>query len=326
MEIVRSLAELDPFAGRSVVTVGNFDGVHRGHQMVIDKVLSRARELHARAVAVTFDPHPAHVLSTGARLPLITPTEEKLDLLAATGLDCVLALPFNDDLRHWSPRQFAERVLANALNAVEVHEGETFRFGHNAEAGIESLAQLGSECAFAVRCYDPLVLRGGAVSSSRIRALVGAGKLAEARSLLGRSFAIRSTPAPGRGYGTRYAVPTINLAEYRDLIPALGVYITRLRVGEGASARVFRGVTNVGNRPTFGADSFAIETHLLDFEPLPLEASTPLELTFLKRLREERRFASPEDLRTQIGLDVDRAQRYFALCHAITCRRQTQTA
>lgn len=319
MEIIRSLAELDPFAGRSVVTVGNFDGVHRGHRMVIESVLQRARELHARAVAVTFDPHPAHVLAPDARVPLITPTAQKLELLADTGLDSVLVLPFDDELRRWSARQFAERVLANGLNAVEVHEGETFRFGYNAQAGIDSLAHIGRECAFAVRCYEPLVLRGGAVSSSRIRSLIGEGRLAEARALLGRSFSIHSTPAPGRGYGTRYVVPTINLAEYRDLIPALGVYVTRLRVGKGSSARVFRGVTNVGNRPTFGADSFAIETHLLDFEPLALDDSTPLELTFLKRLRDERRFASPEDLRAQIGRDVDRAQRYFALCGTIGC-------
>jgi riboflavin kinase/FMN adenylyltransferase len=317
MQVARSLAELDPFAGRSVVTVGNFDGVHRGHRMVIAKVLARARELHARAIAVTFDPHPAHHLHTQSRLPLITPTPEKLALLAATGLDCALVLPFDESLRRWTAREFAERVLRNSLNAVEVHEGETFRFGCDAEAGIDGLTDLGHDYAFAVRCYEPLVLRGAPVSSSRIRKLIAAGDLTEARALLGRPYAIRSTPASGRGYGTRYAVPTINLAPYPDLLPANGVYVTTLHIGDPASGRIFRGVTNAGNRPTFGADSFAVETHLLDFEPTDLDETTPLELTFLDRLRDERRFNSPEELRTQILRDVNRTQRYFHLCDTL---------
>jgi riboflavin kinase/FMN adenylyltransferase len=310
MKIARSLAELGLYASPAVVTVGNFDGVHCGHRMVIASVLSRARELNAKAVAVTFDPHPAHVLHTESRLPLITPLAEKLDLLAATGLDLALVLPFTDDLRHWTARHFAERVLRDALHAIEVHEGETFRFGHQAEADIAGLAQLGRELDFSVRTYEPCIARGAAISSSRIRRLIAAGNLHEARALLGRSFSIHSTPAPGRGYGTRYTVPTINLAPYADLMPAHGVYITTLKI---AGAHLFRGVTNIGNRPTFGADSFAIETHLLNFEPVALDETTPLEMTFLRRLRPEHRFDSPEALRAQIGLDVAKALRYFAL-------------
>ena len=299
---------------RTVVTVGNFDGVHRGHQMVIANVLARARALGARAVAVTFDPHPAHLLHPATRLPLITPLAAKLDLLAATGLDATLVLPFTDEVRQWTARTFAERILRDALHAAEVHEGENFRFGHGAEAGIDGLATLGSDCAFTVQTYQPLVLRGAAVSSSRIRRLLSVGHLSEARALLGRPFSIHGTPAPGRGYGTRYAVPTVNLASYCDLLPANGVYVTTLRIGAAADARTFRGVTNAGNRPTFGADSFAVETHLFNFEPLPLTESTPLELTFLHRLRDEQRFPTPEALRAQITQDVARAGRFFSLC------------
>ena len=166
---------------------------------------------------------------------------------------------------------------------------------------------------FGVKAYVPYIARGAAVSSSRIRALIVAGNMHQARALLGRSFAVLSTPASGRGYGTRYAVPTINLAPYTELLPAHGVYITTLRVGE----RVFRGVTNVGNRPTFGADSFAVESHLLDFEPVDLSESTPLELTFLRRVREERRFESTEALRDQIQRDVRQAHRFFVLSDAL---------
>ena len=316
MQIARSLTELD-FSGRSVVTIGNFDGVHCGHRMVIASVLERARALNASAIAVTFDPHPAHVLHTASRLPLITPLEEKLRLLAETGLDQVLVLPFTDELRHWTARHFAERVLRDALHAVEVHEGETFRFGYQAETDIAGLSELGRELGFGVKAYVPCIARGAAISSSRIRTLIAAGNLHEARALLGRSFSIRSTPASGRGYGTRYAVPTINLAPYPELLPAHGVYITTLRIGDD---RVFRGVTNVGNRPTFGADSFAVESHLLEFEPVDLSETTALELTFLRRLRAERRFESTDALRDQIKRDVRRALRFFALSDALKVR------
>ena len=317
MQITRSLSELDAFTSPSVITVGNFDGVHCGHRMVIASVLDRAHELNAKAVAVTFDPHPAHVLRTDSRLPLITPIDQKLELLAATGLDLTLVLPFTEDLRRWTARHFAQRILHQALHAIEVHEGETFRFGHHAEADINGLAQLGEELGFAVRTYIPRINRGEPISSSRIRHLIAAGKLHEARALLGRSFAIRSTPASGRGYGTRYAVPTINLAPYPDLLPAHGVYITTLKIGVD---HLFRGVTNVGNRPTFGTDSFAVETHLFNFEPIALDDTTPLELTFLHRLRAEQRFDSTEALRTQIGRDVQQAQRFFALADALHAR------
>jgi riboflavin kinase/FMN adenylyltransferase len=282
--------------------------------MVIASVLERARALNASAIAVTFDPHPAHVLHPGSRLRLITPLEEKLRLLADTGLDQVLVLPFTDELRHWTARHFAERVLRDALHAVEVHEGETFRFGYQAETDIAGLSELGRELGFGVKAYVPRIARGAAISSSRIRALIATGRLHEARSLLGRSFSVLSTPAPGRGYGSRYAVPTINMAPYTELLPAHGVYITALKIG---ADRIFRGVTNVGNRPTFGADSFAVESHLLDFEPVDLAETTPLELTFLRRLREERRFESTEALRGQILLDVQQAQRFFALADAL---------
>ncbi len=313
MRLARSLAELGASAP-SVVTIGNFDGVHCGHQTVIAAVNRRARELGARSVVVTFDPHPAHLLQTGSRVPLLTPLTRKVELLVATGVDLTLVLPFTETLRRWTAREFAERVLYTALQATEVHEGETFRFGHQAEADIHGLTAIGREFDFAVRAYQPVPRRGAPISSSRIRALIAAGNLSEARVLLGRPFAVDSTAASGRGYGTRYAVPTVNLAPYPELLPAHGVYITTLRIGDGPDAPLFRGVTNVGNRPTFGADSFAVESHLFDFTPIELTPETPLRLTFLRRLRPEQRFASPEALRAQISLDAAKAQRFFRLC------------
>jgi len=312
MKIFRSLDELVRSTQRSVVSIGNFDGVHLGHQMVLKSMIDRARELGAQSAVVTFDPHPSHVLHSSRRTPLITPLPQKLDLLAATGIDLVLVLEFNEELRRWSAPEFCHRVLCDALHTVEVHEGETFRFGYGAQADVASLSDLGRGCGFTVRAYEPRIIDGAPVSSSRIRALIAAGDIRDANTLLGRNFSVRSTPAHGRGYGTRYTVPTINLAAYTELLPAIGVYVTKLAVGSGEDSRTFQGVTNVGNRPTFGADSFAVETHLLDFEPIALDESTPLELSFLHRLRDERRFESPEALRAQIQLDVAEAKKIFA--------------
>jgi riboflavin kinase/FMN adenylyltransferase len=293
-----------------IATIGNFDGVHRGHCWVIAEVIARARTLGCRSLAITFDPHPARVLRPAAPHTLITPLARKLELLAATGIDATAVLPFDEAFSRITARDFATAILRDAVHATEVHEGENFRFGFNAEANIESLQTLGQELGFAVRIFAPQILRGHVVSSSRIRQLIAAGDMSQARALLGRPFSIDSTPAPGRGYGTRFTVPTINLAPYPELLPANSVYVTTLRVGD----ETFEAVTNIGNRPTFGADSFTVESHLLNFHPLSLDEQTPLRLTFLKRLRPEHRFPSPEALKAQIGLDVTRARRLFTLC------------
>src|SRR6185437_11358835 len=261
MQILRSLDELASNTKPSVVSVGNFDGVHLGHQLVLKSLVDRARESGAQSAVVTFDPHPSHVLHSSRRIPLITPLPQKLDLLAANGIDLTLVLEFNEELRRWPAREFAQRVLRDALHTIEVHEGETFRFGYGAAADVAGLSDLGREFGFTVRAYEPRIIDGAPISSSRIRALIAAGDIADANALLGRNFSVRSTPAHGRGYGTRYTVPTIPLAPYSELLPAIGVYVTKLSVGSGNSGRVFQGVSNVGNRPTFGADSFAVETH-----------------------------------------------------------------
>ena len=322
MNIYRQLADVPTPNTPVVATIGNFDGVHLGHQGVIAEVIERARFLGGQSLAITFDPHPARVLRPEHPQPLLTPLPRKLELLAATGIDATLVLPFTDELRHMPPREFVTGVLVNALHVTEVHEGENFRFGYHAEAGVtgpSGLEALGRELGFSVVVYAPRVVRGAAVSSSRIRKLIAAGDMGHARALLGQPFAVDSYPAPGRGYGVRYAVPTINLAPYPELLPAHGVYITTLTVGSGFGRRTRVEVTNVGNRPTFGADSFGrLESHLLNFHPLELTEHTPLRLTFLRRLRAERVFPSTQALRDQIGRDVGRARRYFALCHALT--------
>jgi len=317
MKIYRQLDELPAAHAPVIATIGNFDGVHLGHQGVIAEVIERARFLGGTSLAITFDPHPARVLHPSEPKQLITPLPRKLELLAATGIDTCLVLPFTDALRHMHPRDFATEILINRIHVTEVHEGENFRFGYHAGAGVDGLEALGREFGFAVIVYAPRFVRGAAVSSSRIRSLIGAGDVSHARALLGRPFSVDSTPAPGRGYGNKYAVPTINLAPYAELLPAHGVYITTLTVGAGPAAEAFEAVTNVGNRPTFGADSFAVESHLLNFHEIALSEVTPLRLTFLRRLRAEQRFPTTGALRSQIARDVTQARRYFTLCKAI---------
>ncbi len=313
MKVFCSLEEVPADFGPSIVTIGNFDGVHCGHQSVIRQVVQRARERNAKAVLVTLDPHPAKVLRPDYPLRLITGLEQKLELLHATDLDAVLLLPFSQDFARTSASAFCSLILRDTLHALEVHEGEDFRFGYRGEADMRGMAELGVQFGFTTHIFAPLQRGQAVVSSSRIRKLISAGDVGKARRLLGRSFSVDSTPASGRGYGSKYAVPTVNLAPYEDLLPAHGVYVTDLRIGSGDGAIHFEGVTNVGNRPTFGADSFAVETYLLRYRPFPLEEDTPLRLTFLKRLREERKWPSTEALKEQIGLDIARAERWFAL-------------
>lgn len=295
-----------------MLSVGNFDGAHRAHQHVLGEVARRARELGAQSLAVTFDPHPARILHPDAAPPLITPLPIKLRLLAATGLDAILLLPFTRDLSLLTPRQFAEEILHRKLHAREVHEGFNFRFGRKARGDVQQLAEFGREFGFEVQVYPEMCIRGHSVSSSRIRQLIAAeGDVSDARHLLDRPFSIISNPGRGRGYGAKYTVPTINLSRYEELVPRDGVYITRTRVAE----ECFDSVTNVGNRPTFGTESFAIETHLLNFHPLELTPETEVELFFLRRLRPEIKFPSVEALRAQIAADVRKARRYFQLLH-----------
>jgi riboflavin kinase/FMN adenylyltransferase len=309
ISIFHSVAEIPSGFGPSVAAIGNFDGVHLGHQEILSAAVAEARSLGARAVAVTFDPHPDQFLRPAEAPRLLTPVPERLRLLSFTGIDAVVLLRFDAALASLPAREFARGVLVDALGVRGVHEGGNFRFGHRAEAGVAELEAFGEEFGFAVCIHSPVKSHGLEVSSSAIRGCVAAGDVTRARWMLGRPFAVRSTQARGRGIGTRLLVPTVNLAAYDGLLPAFGVYVTRLKV----AGRSFQAVTNVGNRPTFGAASFAVESHILDFEPMELGEETPIELEFLVRLRGEIEWPSPEALKTQIMRDIGAAKRYFRL-------------
>lgn len=311
MQVFRKLEDVPAGFGPTLLSVGNFDGVHCAHTHVLKDIVQRAREQRLQAIAVTFEPHPARILRPDSGLKLITPTAEKLRLLEATGLDAVLLLPFGRDLSLMTPHKFAHDILKKALRAREVHEGYNFHFGHKASGNIEMLAEFGREMGFEVKIYPEMALRGESVSSSHIRKLLHQGRVSRARHLLARPFSILSTPGRGRGYGSKHTVPTINLSRYEELVPKDGVYITRTRLAQ----ECFDSVTNIGNRPTFGVDLFAIESHLLNFHPIELTPETEVEIHFFQRLRDEIKFPSVDALREQIGKDVGKARRYFTLLH-----------
>lgn len=309
MQVFRHLDDVPSDLGPTVVSVGNFDGVHRAHQEVVRHMAERARLFGGKAVVVTFEPHPLRILRPDVAPKLLTALPAKLKLLEHTKVDAVLVLPFTRDLSLMTADDFARRVLVETLHACEVHEGYNFHFGHKAQGNVNTLAELGRQCGFEAKIYPEQLLRGHHLSSSEIRKLIAEGNVSRARALLGRPFSIVSTPGRGRGYGRQYTVPTVNLARYDELVPANGVYISWLRI----AGECFEAVTNVGNRPTFGEESFAIESHLLNFHPIELLPETELELVFLKRLRAEIKFPSVDALREQIGKDVQKAKRYFRL-------------
>jgi riboflavin kinase / FMN adenylyltransferase len=311
--VFRSLAEIPAGFGPSVAAIGNFDGVHLGHREILSAVVAEARSLKARAVAITFDPHPEQFLRPALAPKLLTPIDERVRLLTATGIDAVLVLTFDAMLAHMRAHDFVQQVLVEALQVRALYEGGNFRFGHRAEAGVKELAHYGTEFGFALHVHSPVRVHRLEVSSSAIRALVAAGDMKRARWMLGRPFAVRSTQARGRGVGTQLLVPTVNLAAYNGLLPAFGVYVTRLTV----AGRCFQGVTNVGNRPTFEDAGFSVETHILNFAPVELSEETSLELEFLLRLRPEIVWPSPEALKAQIFKDVAKAKRYFQLCDRV---------
>jgi len=307
--VYRGIREVPEDFGPSIAAIGNFDGVHLGHREILAAVVAEAQLRGMQAIAITFDPHPDQFLRPAQAPGLLTPMDHRLSLLAGTGIDAIVVLDFDKTLAKLSAREFVDWVLGDVLGIAGLHEGGNFRFGRMAEAGVLELSEFGEEFGFRVTVHPALHVHGLEVSSSAIRGLVSSGDLRRARWMLGRPFSIAGRQKRDRGVGTRLVVPTVNLGDYEGLLPANGVYVTRLGIG----GRCFEAVTNVGNRPTFDGAGFSVETHILNFEPVEMDAYTPLELEFLMRLREEQQWSGAEALKAQIMKDVTRAKRYFCL-------------
>jgi riboflavin kinase / FMN adenylyltransferase len=306
-----SLEEVPRGFGPCIAAIGNFDGVHCGHREILRSAADEARARGMRSIAITFDPHPAQVLYPDRAPKLLTFLPQRLELLARTGIDTILVLHFDATLSRVAAKDFVREVLVGVLDVRGIHEGANFRFGHGAKAGIDELRTFGEEFEFNVQAHSAVRVHGMEVSSSAVRSLIASGDIRRARWMLGRTFAVWSNPAHGRGIGSKLLVPTINLAPYNGLLPGAGVYVTRIMIG----GKLFDAVTNVGNRPTFEGVGFGVETHILNFESVDLSGATPVRLEFLIRLRGEIQWPSTEALKAQILKDVSRAKRYFRLIH-----------
>jgi riboflavin kinase / FMN adenylyltransferase len=307
MRIHRSLAELPGDFGPCAITIGNFDGVHIGHQQILQRVIAVAREHGWKAAVLTFDPHPTKLVAPARAPRLLTTPEQRARLMLDQGIDEVLILPFTPEIAALTPEQFVLEILSEKLGARVVLVGDNFRFGNRAAGDARTLQELGRKYGFSEEIFQAIVWRGRIISSSEIRQSIEAGQVSLACRMLGRPYALEGRVVPGAGVGSKQTVPTLNLETQAEVLPKTGVYITRTHDRTGS--RDWPSITNVGYRPTFNGHGLTIETYLL----APLEGEPPKEISveFLRWVRDERKFPSPDELKKQILRDVGSAQTYF---------------
>jgi len=308
IRIARSIQEAAG-CGPSALTIGNFDGVHIGHQHLIRQVWDAARRLGVIPAVLTFDPHPANIVAPERAPRLLTTIDDRCALLAKYGIEQVFALPFTMDIARLSPAEFVRDIVATAMRAKLVVVGENFRFGHKQAGDTKTLTALGASYGFETCIAEAVTCRGRVVSSSDVRKFLDAGDVGNAWRFLNRPYSIAGSVVPGRGVGSKQTVPTLNLLTHAAVLPGNGVYVTRTR--DGDSARHWNSITNVGYRPTFAEanPALSIETFLLS----PFDGETPgrIEVEFLHRVRAEQRFENPEALKAQILRDVGQANTFF---------------
>lgn len=315
MHVIHDVRELAGPPHERVVTLGNFDGVHLGHQKLLRRATELARTLGATATVLTFDPHPAQVLAPDRAPKLLTSLPEKVRLIRQHGIDLLLVLPFTSKLAALSPGEFVRRILVGKLRAAAVVVGPNFRFGHRRAGDVEVLQDLARREGFRLEIVSEVEARGERVSSSRVRELLTAGRVSLAGRLLGRPFAISGAIVRGLGVGKNQTVPTLNLAPVEAQLPKTGVYVTRTRLGETAHDSV----TNVGHKPTFGEHRLTVESFLLNFSRQIREPE--MEVEFLYRLRDEIKFPDPAALKAQIQRDASRSLKFFRLTKLLRERK-----
>lgn len=307
VRVYRGLEQLPADFGPSALTIGNFDGVHVGHRYLMRETARLAAEGGWKASVLTFDPHPAYIVAPSKAPRLMTAIERRCELMQEDGIEQVLVLPFTPEIARLTPEEFVEDLLLKRLGIKAVVVGGDFRFGAR-QAGTSALLQsMGERLGFKVQLIEPVLVRGERVSSSLVRHHVQLGDVTHAARLLSRPYSLDGAVVKGEGIGHRQTVPTLNLATESEVLPAAGVYVTcTLDIETG---RKWQSITNVGFRPTFNGQSLTIETFLLS----ALEGTTPdrIRVSFLWRLRDERKFDSPEALKAQIFRDVARAKAYF---------------
>lgn len=298
MHIVRNLDALPAAARGGAVSIGNFDGVHRGHVAIVQRLLERAQQVAGPAIVFTFDPHPVRLLRPAQCPPPITWLERKAELLAANGVDWIVAYPTDEALLQLTADEFFHGIVCGALAARAMVEGPNFYFGRGREGTIDRLRQLTAAARISLDIVPPVEIGGALVSSSRVRELIGTGYLDQANELLTAPYRIRGMVTHGAGRGAKIGFPTANLAGIDTLLPAAGVYAGRAWVGTES----WPAAINLGPRPTFGEETARVEAHLIGYQGVLY--GQPLEVDFLARLRDIRPFDSVQALAEQLARDV----------------------
>jgi riboflavin kinase/FMN adenylyltransferase len=289
-----------------VLALGNFDGMHRGHLKIIERVRRGAEERGSTAVAMTFDPHPSKIVRPDKAPPLLMTHQQKLDALARAGMHGVAIVRFTPELAQWDPETFVRTVLVEWLHVTEVWVGANFLFGHDRTGNFSTLRSLGARYGFRAEKIDPVRYKDFVVSSTRVRRLITEGRVDEAGALLGHLYTISGSIVQGQQRGKQLGFPTANVCPDNELIPPAGVYATTLSF----DAVVYPSITNIGTRPTFEAgEDIVIETHVLEFDRDLY--GTKVKLGFVQRLRDEKKFDGAEALKAQIEADRTRARDLF---------------
>ena len=299
MTLIRDLSKLpDEFRG-GAVTVGNFDGVHLGHARIIERLIEKSNAVGGKAIVLTFDPHPVRLLRPDEAPPPLTWTDRKMELLAALGVDSMIAYPTDQSLLELNPDDFFQEIIIEGLGAQAMVEGPNFFFGHNRAGNIGTLRTLADEADVSLDIVAPYESEGGIVSSSRIRRLIAEGNVGDARQMLTQPYRIRGMVTHGAGRGASIGFPTANVDAIDTLLPAKGVYAGRTFV----DGKVWPAAINVGPNPTFGEDATKVEAHVIGFEGELYHK--PLEVDFWQHLRDIQPFDSVDELKAQLSRDVE---------------------
>ncbi|HSB32546.1 MAG TPA: bifunctional riboflavin kinase/FAD synthetase [Candidatus Sulfobium mesophilum] len=306
MILITDLKNIEKKFNKSILTLGNFDGLHIGHQELVRMIISRAKEVGALSMVVTFRPHPLKILAPEKCPPLISIYEEKIRLFEKLGIDVLVKIPFTVEFSTMSPEDFVRDILCGILGASEIFVGYNYRFGKGREGDIRKLRSLGEKYGFAVREVTQVAVDGEVISSTKIRTLIKEGDVEHAAKLLGRAYAIAGIVVRGDGRGKGLGFPTANIAPKHALVPPDGVYAVRLLVRE----KVYDGIANIGLRPTFNKKTLAIEVNIFNFnEDIYGE---DISLYFIKKLRDEKKFKGADALVTQIQSDIEIAREILA--------------
>jgi riboflavin kinase/FMN adenylyltransferase len=306
VKLLRQIDNLPADVRSGAVAIGNFDGVHRGHARIVSRLLEKAQKVGGPAVVFTFDPHPVRILRPAHAPPPLTWTDRKAELLAALGVDAVIAYPTDEELLQLSAQEFFQQIVRDTLDAKAMVEGPNFYFGRGRQGTIDVLRQLTAAADIDLEVVEPLVEGGEIVSSSRVRGLIGDGRVEEAGGLLTQPYRIRGMVVHGAGRGAKLGFGTANLNAIDTLLPGVGVYAGRGLVNNTA----WPAAINIGPNPTFGHDELKVEAHLLDWDGGPLYGQ-PLEIDFFTRLRDICRFAGVDALKAQLAQDIARTREVY---------------